>query len=141
MRPKQIKAIELLAEGRTQSEVARLTGVSERTLRNWLKEESFREALTEKTKEIVNQELLRLSRSENDSRIRQLCKLIDESLKDLDLSNPYAVDVLVKYLKVLLDAESKRKELLLKVQEKLGEETTEELKTINIVITRDADNP
>jgi len=45
MKPKQVRAAELLRRGFTQLEAGRAVGRSERTIRNWLREvEGFREA-------------------------------------------------------------------------------------------------
>ncbi|NPB03708.1 MAG: helix-turn-helix domain-containing protein [Thermotogae bacterium] len=138
MKTKRELALSLLAEGLSQREVAERAGVSERTLRRWLKEESFKRELEARIKEKVKNELFRavLSKNELSKRKRTLVELIDTAIQGLDLSKPYAVDVLVKYLKTLDDMERRRVEALLDIYKKHvdTEKKEEELETIRIVI-------
>jgi transposase len=66
---KQVSAIELLATGKEQKEVASLVGVDETTVYRWMKDADFRSLVHEKTKASVAdytpellQTLLHLSR-------------------------------------------------------------------------------
>ena len=133
-------ALELLALGKKQSEVAKELGVSERTLRRWLKEEEFRRKLEKKVKEKVKEKVLKevLQESKFKERKERVLELLDEALTQLDYSKPMAVDVLVKLLKVYTDLEEKRKDRLLELFKKLldTEKDTEGIEAIRIIIEK-----
>ncbi len=135
MKVKQLEAIQLLVSGLPQSEVARRVGVSDRTLRNWLKQEEFQKELNQQLKEKIKNELFKrlFSQEEQEKKKRRVAELIDEAINNLDLSKPYAVKVLIKWYKVLNDADNKRAELLLELHKK-DTDNKKDLEGIRIVI-------
>lgn len=133
-------ALELLALGKKQSEVAKELGVSERTLRRWLKDEEFQKKLEKKVREKVKERVLKevLQESKFKERKERVLELLDEALTQLDYSKPMAVDVLVKLLKVYTDIEEKRKDRLLELFKKLldAEKDTEGIEAIRIIVEK-----
>ncbi len=141
MKPKQLKAIELLAEGFSIRETAQSVGVTERTLSNWLKNENFRKELDTRVKEKVERELLKKVFSEEDyyRKKQEIMNLIDNAIRDLDLSKPYAIEVLVKYLRTLDDMYHRSREVLFELYKKYLEgksKDDDEPNTIKVIIKR-----
>ncbi len=141
MKPKQLKAIELLAEGFSIRETAQSVGVTERTLSNWLKNENFRKELDVRVKRNVERELLKkvLIKEDYYRKKQEIMNLIDNAIRDLDLSKPYAIEVLVKYLRALDDMHHRSREVLLELYKKYLEgksKDDDEPNTIKVIIKR-----
>ena len=136
-------ALELLALGKKQNEVAKEVGVSERTIRRWLKEEEFQKKLEKKVREKVKEKVLKevLQESKFKEKKERVLELLDKALTQLDYSKPMAVDVLVKLLKIYTDIEEKRKDRLLEVFKKLidTEKDAEGIEAIRIIIEKPAE--
>lgn len=61
--PKQTRAVEALLRCRTREDAARDAGISPRTLRRWLQDESFQDALHDAVRESLADAVLRLKSS------------------------------------------------------------------------------
>ncbi|GAB6066024.1 hypothetical protein JCM9492_11160 [Aquifex pyrophilus] len=138
-------AIELLAQGKSQKEVAEQIGVSERTIRRWLSDEEFVKKVKRRSREHLKELVFRenLERKEIEERKRKVLELLDEALGMLDYSKPMAADVLVKLLKIYTDMEEKRKDRLLDLYKKLldTEKNEDTIEAIRVVIeTNDKEN-
>jgi len=130
-------AIELLAQGKSQVEVAKEIGVSDRTIRRWLKDEEFKKKLQAKIKEKVKEKVLKeaLEQNGNKERRKRIQEMLDEILPRLDYSKPQNVENLIKLLKLYTEIEEKRKDRLLELFKKLldiekGEEGMDGIKVI-----------
>ena len=130
-------AIELLAQGKSQVEVAKEIGVSDRTIRRWLKDEEFKKKLQAKIKEKVKEKVLKeaLEQNGNKERRKRIQEMLDEILPQLDYSKPQNVENLIKLLKLYTEIEEKRKDRLLELFKKLldiekGEEGMDGIKVI-----------
>ena len=136
-------ALELLAQGKSQSEVAREIGVSDRTIRRWLKEEEFKKKLQAKIKEKVKERVLKeaLEQNGNKKRKERIQEMLDHILPELDYSKPQNVENLIKLLKLYTEIEEKRKDRLLDLYKKLLdlEKGEEEVDGIKVIIQTETD--
>ena len=130
LKPKQLKAIELLAKGKSQTQVAKEIGVSDRTLRNWLKDEEFLKALKEKQKQVLEEFVLSLIEMEEDidETLKETIERIKEGIRTIEPSSPQALNALCVAFKALLEYRQKQKEFALKVWERKKKEEEDELK-------------
>ena len=137
-------ALELLAQGKTQTEVAKEIGVSERTIRRWLKDEEFNKKLQAKIKEKVKERVLKeaLEQNGNRERRKRIQQMLDEILPQLDYSKPQNVENLIKLLKLYTEIEEKRKDRLLDLFKKLLdlEKGEDEVSGIKVIIQTDENN-
>ncbi|RUM32667.1 MAG: hypothetical protein DSY42_00475 [Aquifex sp.] len=131
-------ALELLAQGKSQAEVAKEIGVSDRTIRRWLKDEEFKKKLQAKIKEKVKERVLKeaLEQNGNKKRKERIQRILDGVIEKLDYSKPQNVENLIKLLKLYTEIEEKRKDRLLDLFKKLLdlEKGEEEVSGIKVII-------
>lgn len=132
---RKLRAITLLAQGRSIEETARVIGVSKAAVQKWKKDPEFVQALNSAIKEIVTQEMLSGIRveAELEDKIKRLEAKIEEILYELPPKG--AIWPLLHYLRYLSDLASQRRNYVLEVWKKLeGEEEKTELERIRVIV-------
>ena len=127
---KQLKAVELIAQGKTQTEIAKLLGISDRTLRNWLKNPEFVQELKKKQNELLEEFVLSLTKVEEeiDEALRETKERLLQGVREIDPSTPQGLTALSTAFKALLEYKQKQKEFVYKVWDRRKKEVEEETK-------------
>ncbi len=127
---KQLKAVELIAQGKTQTEIAKLLGISDRTLRNWLKNPEFAQELKKKQNELLEEFVLSLTKVEEeiDEALRETKERLLQGVREIDPSTPQGLTALSTAFKALLEYKQKQKEFVYKVWDRRKKEVEEETK-------------